>query len=357
LVADDGTFHVSVFSHWISPERFRDSRMILLLGATGYIGQAFARELRRRGDCFIPLSQSAFDYSSFDLLFDYVRKIEPEFVINAAGYAGSPSTAPFEPDRLAALQANTLLPQTVARACMMMNTPWGHVSSGSIYSGAKVYENQQMRVEKDLNRPDLRQRFEAHPEAFFGFTELDEPNFSFRQPPCSFYSGTKALAEEAIRKDGRNYIWRLRLPFNEQDEPSNLLSQLQRSSRLYDGVHSLSHLEDCVRACLELWERRAPFGIYNVTNPGAVTTHQVVDLIQQVLKPPRRFRWGKADGELGSGGPEVPRSNCILDVSKLLKTGVKLRRVTAALEDSLGKWQPAIEVPRKKPALAEPIAV
>jgi nucleoside-diphosphate-sugar epimerase len=33
--------------------------MILLLGASGYIGRAFANELRRRGDRFIPLTRKA----------------------------------------------------------------------------------------------------------------------------------------------------------------------------------------------------------------------------------------------------------------------------------------------------------
>ena len=30
--------------------------------------------------------------------------------------------------------------------------------------------------------------------------------------------------------------------------------------------------EQLVKAALDLWEIRAPFGIYNITNPGAVTT-------------------------------------------------------------------------------------
>src|SRR5258708_4953287 len=103
--------------------------MILLLGASGYIGQAFARELRRRGSCFIPLTRKAIDYSQFGLLFDYVRKMRPTFVINAAGYPGKPNVEACEPAREETLYANTLLPQTVARVCLMTNTPWGHVSS------------------------------------------------------------------------------------------------------------------------------------------------------------------------------------------------------------------------------------
>jgi len=55
--------------------------MILLLGGTGYVGQAFAAELRRRGHDFIPLSRAVLDYTHFDVLFNYVRKTRPEFVI------------------------------------------------------------------------------------------------------------------------------------------------------------------------------------------------------------------------------------------------------------------------------------
>ena len=315
--------------------------MILLLGATGYVGQAFARELRRRGECFVPLSRSAFDYTCFEHLFDYVRRIEPEFVINAAGSFEKAFGVDGAVDRLEALQVNTLVPQTVARVCGITNTPWAQLSSGSIYSGAKLQENGETRIERDLGRPELRQCFEAHPESFSGFTECDEPNSCFRHPPCNFYSGTKALAEEAIRKQGQNYIWRFLAPFNEHDEPCNWLSQLLRGPMIHDAITSLSHLEDCVRAGLELWERRAPFGTYNLANPGAVAIRRVAELVRWRLKPHRKFRWWNPDAKVLGGGAGVLPSSCILDVSKLLKTGVEMRPVTQALEDSLSKWQPA----------------
>ena len=37
-------------------------------------------------------------------------------------------------------------------------------------------------------------------------------------------------------------------------------------------------------------------------------------------------------------GAKAPRSNCLLDNSKLLSAGVKIRDVSEALEDSLRKW-------------------
>ena len=320
--------------------------MILLLGASGYVGQAFSAELRRRGWSFIPLTRRAIDYTSFDILFDYIRKMRPEFVINAAGYAPNPNVDACESAREEVLCANALLPQTIARACLMTNTPWGHVSSGSIYVGAKVAEWGRMRVERDLNRPELRRLFAGQPEKFCGFSEWDEPNFSFRHGPCNFYSGTKALAEEAIRGVGQNYIWRPRMLFNECDEPRNLLTKLQHYERVYDNVNSITHLDDFVRACLELWERQAPFGIYNVVNPGAVTTRRIVELIRQHLKPDRHFEFWENDEEFYRCQAKTPRSSCILDPSKLLSLGVKMRPVKKALEDTLERWQPLPAFPK-----------
>jgi UDP-glucose 4,6-dehydratase len=320
--------------------------MILLLGASGYVGQAFAGELYRRGSRFVPLTRKALDYTQFDLLFDYVRKLRPSFLINAAGYTGRPNVDACEDAREATLAGNTLLPQTIARVCLMLKTPWGHVSSGCVYDGAKVLDNGGLHIEKDLSRPEVQRLFAQHPEQFLGFTELDKPNFTFLSPPCSFYSGTKALAEDSIRDTGNCYLWRLRIPFNEFDGERNYLSKIQRYPKVYDNLNSLSHLGDFVRACLALWERRAPFGVYNVTNPGAVTTRQVVEMIQRILKPYRRFEYWQDDAEFYRFGAKTPRSNCILDVSKLLATGVRMRPVEEAVENALRKWQPAAPVLR-----------
>ena len=313
--------------------------MIVLLGATGYIGQAFAQELKRRGAQFLPLSRQQSDYTRFDVLLKFLRETRPSFLVNAAGYTGKPNVDACETAQADTLHGNTLLPQTIAQACVGSGTPWGHVSSGCIYTGAWIAGNGSRRVEKDLTCPELRSVVEKSPGSIQGFTETDEPNFSFRQPPCSFYSGTKALAEEAIAGVGQSYIWRLRIPFDECDSPRNYLSKVQRYAKVYENVNSLSHRADFVCACLDTWERRVPFGIYNVTNPGFVTTRQVVERIQRVLQPDRSFEFWANDEEFYKVAAKTPRSNCVLDVSKLLATGVKMRPVNKALEDALSKWK------------------
>ncbi len=313
--------------------------MILLLGASGYIGQAFARELRQRNQKFVALTRAETDYTRFDVLLEYLRRARPEFVVNAAGYTGKPNVDACETARAETLLGNTVLPQTIAQACAAAGVPWGHVSSGCIFSGAKVTTGDHARVEKDLMRPELKSLLAKNRGAIRGFDENDEPNFSFRDPPCSFYSGTKALGEEAVRGLGQNYLWRLRIPFDEFDNPRNYLTKVQRYAKVYDNVNSISHRGDFVRACLDLWERRAPFGIYNVTNPGFVTTREVVQAIERILNPSRRFEFWENDEEFYRLAAKTPRSNCVLEVSKLLDAGVRMRPVHEALEDSLKNWR------------------
>ena len=314
--------------------------MLLLLGASGYIGEAFAIELKRRKLAFIPLARTQVDYSRFDLLLAYLKVNRPVFVINAAGYTGKPNVDACELDKAGTLVGNTLLPQTIAHACSAAGVPWGHVSSGCIFSGAKISENGSVRVEKDLSQPDLHTLAEHKSDAILGFTETDTPNFSFRDLPCSFYSGTKALGEEAVANFGQSYIWRLRIPFDEFDNKRNYLSKVQRYAKVYENVNSISHRADFVKACLDTWELRAPFGVYNVTNPGYVTTRHVVEQIEKFLKPPRKFEFWKNDAEFYQQAAKTPRSNCVMDVSKLLAAGVQIRGVEEALEDSLKNWKP-----------------
>ncbi|HUS09186.1 MAG TPA: sugar nucleotide-binding protein [Pyrinomonadaceae bacterium] len=312
--------------------------MILLLGSTGYVGQAFAHELQRRGQEFSAPTRKELDYTCFDAFLKLLRGRRPHFVVNAAGYTGKPNVDACETARADTLQGNTLVPQMLAHACALENIPWGHVSSGCIFSGAKVTEGGATRIEKDLTVPAIHDLFLKSPEMFSGFSESDVPNFSFRAPPCSFYSGTKALGEEAIEGVGQSYIWRLRIPFDQFNNQRNYLSKIQNYAKVYENINSLSHRGDFVRACLDLWEKRAPFGIYNVTNPGAVSTIEVIELVRRILKPNRAFEFWRSDEEFYRFAAKAPRSNCIIDVSKILATGVQLRPVRDALEDSLKKW-------------------
>lgn len=303
------------------------------------MGEAFQRELASRAMDFRNVRRSEADYGRFDVLLPLLRSLKPAFVVNCAGYTGKPNVDACEVAKADTLVGNTLLPQTIAHACAAAGVAWGHVSSGCIYSGAKIVgEDGAVRVEKDMTRPEMRELAEKRPERIVGFTEEDVPNFSFRDGPCSFYSGTKALGEEAVAGIGTSYVWRLRIPFDEVDGPRNYLSKVQRYPKVYDNLNSISHRADFAKACLDLWQVGAPAGIYNVTNPGWVTTRMVVERLEAVLKPSNRFEFWESDEEFYRVAAKTPRSNCVMDSTKLLRAGVTVRPVEEALEHALRNW-------------------
>jgi len=289
--------------------------MVILLGGTGYVGGAFQNLFKKDGIDYISVTRSDCDYTRGDSLRKLLDEVKPEFVINAAGYTGKPNVDACESDRMNCLYGNAILPGVIAAACSEKKIPWGHVSSGCIYTG---------------RRSDG-----------LGFREEDIPNFSFRQNNCSFYSGTKALGEELLSEEKNCYLWRLRLPFSEVDGPRNYLTKLMRYTTLADFENSLSQLNEYVGAAWACWSKRVPFGIYNVTNPGAVTTREVVGLIQKAGVCNKEYQYFSDEAEFMSKAATARRSNCVLDSSKLERAGIVLREAHEAVELALKNWKKA----------------
>ncbi|MEI6465414.1 MAG: sugar nucleotide-binding protein [Verrucomicrobiota bacterium] len=289
--------------------------MIYLLGGSGYVGHAYQALLTRKGIPFRNLRRAELDYTNVDVLRTALLRDKPQFVINAAGYTGKPNVDACELHRHECLFGNGVLPGILAEACTAAQVPWGHVSSGCIYTGS---------------RADGR-----------GFTETDTPNFTFRTNNCSFYSGTKALGEEVLAGKPDVYIWRLRIPFDNIDNPRNYLTKLLRYNRLLEATNSISQLEEFCAATFACWEKRVPFGIYNVTNPGQVTTREVVDLIKQSGVSNKDFSFFNDEGEFMQIAAKTPRSNCTMDSSKLASVGIQMTEVREAVSRDLRRWQKA----------------
>ncbi|HEY4302414.1 MAG TPA: sugar nucleotide-binding protein [Candidatus Didemnitutus sp.] len=286
--------------------------MVLFVGGSGYVGAAYQTLFRRKGISFRNLRRSEVDFADRDALMALLRSERPEFLINAAGYTGKPNVDACELHKAECLTGNAVLPGVIAEACEAAGVPWGHVSSGCIYSGA---------------RPDGK-----------GFTEADTPNFTFRSPPCSFYSGTKALGEEVLAGAGSVYIWRLRIPFDNIDNPRNYLSKLQRYPTLLEATNSISQLEEFCTATFACWEKRVPFGTYNVTNPGQIATHEVAALIRKTGVSNQDFKFFRDESEFMSVAAKTPRSNCVMDSSKLAAAGIVMTEVHEAVERDLRRW-------------------
>lgn len=287
--------------------------MLILILGTGYVAQSFGRHLSKQDRRYVMLSRSQTDYTRFSNLRSVLADLRPDLLINAAGFIGKPNVDQCELHKHDSLMANTVFVETVANACEATGTAWAQICSGCVYQGFK------------------------DPVAKTGWTEDDPPNFSFDSGPCSWYSGCKAASEEIVKRAGA-YGWRLRIPFNQIDHPRNYLTKLQHYPKLLDVANSLSHLDEFASVCIALWNLRTDPGIYNITNPGWITTREVVEIIRQALGRGSADYFQNEQEMYSEGYATVKRSSCVLDTCKVAAAGIKMRPVAEAIQYSLTNW-------------------
>lgn len=235
--------------------------MVTLIGH-GYVGMAIAQELARQGITFI--------HGSHDRWYAAGTAI-----IDAAGVTGVPNVDACEDRKAETILGNVVWPLEVEK--WSGGRPVIHIGSGCVYDD---YTDG-------------------------GWTEDDPPNFT-----GSFYSLTKAVAQEALGPCLSNsYLLRIRMPFGKDEHPKNYLTKIKKYPRLIDVRNSLSCLDDVARVAVWFARNLPTPGIYNVCNPGSVTTREVVDLmgVEKGWFTPEEFR----------ATIKVPRSSCVLNTDKL----------------------------------------
>jgi dTDP-4-dehydrorhamnose reductase len=292
-------------------------KVVLLIGGAGYVGGKIQKALLSRGIKCVTLSRETLNYCNFRTLLNLLSELKPDVLINAGGFTGKPNVDQCEKEKSECIKGNLLLPQVIGQACDFHGVPLVHISSGCIFSGDKG---------KDANGNII------------GFNEEDSPNFCFTSTPCSFYSGTKELAEQVLSDFEMVYTCRLRIPFDEISSPRNYLTKLQNYRRLHEAVNSISHLGDFANCCVDLFLNKCEYGTYNITNSGFISTREVAGMIKDAFNLNKDFDFWGSDEEFYRVAAVAPRSNCIMDNSKLLSTGIEIRDCKTALEHSLINW-------------------
>lgn len=274
---------------------------VLLLGSNGYIGSEFLNQLLRKNHSVLCISSRNIN-----------KNIHPiDIIINCAGFTGKPNVDQGELKKAECIEGNILVPIKLEHLAKINKVPLVHISSGCIYTGNNNGK---------------------------GFSEEDLPNFSFEHNNCSFYSGTKALVEKHLDLSS-SYIFRLRIPFDSYASPRNYITKLLTYPKLVNVENSFSHREDFVRICIESIEKKIPYGIYNVTNTGSLTTENIVDmLVKHGFKKGSTFQF-ISEKEFYSSVAQSPRSNCVLDNSKILSTGINLRNIEDAFEEAITNYK------------------
>lgn len=283
--------------------------MILLFGSTGYIGSEFKKELIKQNIKFICWENTK--KTSFDQLQTLFKHQKITVAINAAGYTGKPNVDACEKNKEETFFGNVLWPHLLSQWCSLNDIKLIHISSGCIYTGNTLDKT--------------------------GFTEEDEPNFTFKQNNCSFYSGTKALGEQAVLLNNKTYICRLRIPFENKDNSRNYISKLLKYPKLLKAENSCSNKNEFVKACLELYKKEIPYGIFNIVNGGSITTEQIIHKLKNTIAKNKQFNIID-DLEFYSSCASTPRSNCVMSNKKILDYGIKMDNINDSFDKCLKDW-------------------
>lgn len=259
--------------------------MIGLVGH-GYIGKHIAKELDKQRIKYIWLNHK-------QEMPNYVTVI-----INAAGYTGSPNVDACEINKFPTYQGNVMFPVALEEA--NPDTPIIHISSGCVYDGYKPG----------------------------GWTEDDEPNFNDKNG--SYYSGTKATFQSFfVLYANKSWLLRIRMPFGDNEDPKNILTKFTKYEKLIDYENSFSYVNDVAKVAIWFALNKPQTGIYNVCNPGSLTTKQVADMLglSKDWFTKEEFREVTV----------APRSNCVLNNNKLMKL-FPIQSVQDAMKEAIGKF-------------------
>jgi len=285
---------------------------VLLFGSKGYIGSEFTHQFSRIHDVQLLTASSRksdgsyYSYKELESLIDNFGKLD--VIVNCSAYIGVNSVVDCEKAKDTTILANVIFPTMLGQICKDRDIILGHLSSGCVFNGYTIG----------------------------GYKEDDNVMLSFRDK-CSFYTGTKVMAEESLIGVEKKYIWRIRLPFDCFSNPRNYLTKLMKFDRLIVAENSLSNRIETVTACIHCLYDKVPFGTYHVTNPGGIRTDEIAVLIRKYVDKNKDFQYFESTEELDKL-TKIPRSNTVLNSEKLSKAGIYMSPIQASVEYALKSW-------------------
>ena len=222
------------------PRLAERARPILITGATGTLGRAFARICDHRGLAYVLTGRADCDITDDASIAAALDRFKPWAVINAAGFVRT-----WEADRRAeeCWDINANGPERLARACKLMGIPLVIFSSDLVFDGK-------------LGRP---------------YVEADRP-----APACE-YGRSKAEAEvRLIKADTDALIIRTSAFFGPWDRYNflfNTVEKLKRGEEIVASdrdIVSPTYVPDLVHATLDLLLDEEK-GLWHLTSQGAVS--------------------------------------------------------------------------------------
>jgi len=123
--------------------------------------------------------------------------------------------------------------------------------------------------------------------------------------------------EELLRNYGNVCTLRVRMPISSDlSNPRNFITKISRYNKVVNIPNSMTVLDELLPISIEMAKRNLR-GIWNFTNPGAISHNQILELYRDYIDP--KFKWANFDLEEQAKVIVAQRSNNEMDASKLKK--------------------------------------
>ncbi|HEX4737985.1 MAG TPA: SDR family oxidoreductase [Allosphingosinicella sp.] len=215
-------------------------RRLLITGATGTLGQAFARICEERALPFCLTSRADLDICNEQSIAAAIAEHAPWAIVNAAGFV---RVADAEREKDACLAANTLGPEKLARACRKAGIPLVTFSSDLVFDGR-------------LGRP-YREGDPVSPTGVYGLSKAKAE------------SGVRGIMEEALIVRTSAFFG----PWDQYNFAWNVLSALARGEPVRACPQtevSPTYVPDLCHATLDLLIDGEK-GIWHLANQGRLS--------------------------------------------------------------------------------------
>jgi dTDP-4-dehydrorhamnose reductase len=272
-----------------------DMPPLAVIGATGTLGQAFARVCAERGIAVRLLSRREMDVAVFESVESALDEVRPWAVVNTAGYVRVDDA---ESQRMKCERENVIGAAVIAQLCAARRLPLITFSSDLVFDGTKKGP----------------------------YVESDAPS------PLNVYGATKAEAEQRVLAAHPGaLVVRTSAFFGPWDEYNFVTSALRELSALRpftaasDSLVSPTYIADLVNACLDLLLDRAS-GVWHVANDGVVTWADLAIRVARLAGLDERLVLPVPTADLGLSARR-PRQSALVS-----ERGARLPRLDDALE-------------------------
>lgn len=254
----------------------------------------------------------------------FLDHYKPTTVINCIGYCGNPNIDQCEINKTETYTKNTAIPLILAAECEKKSIQMIHIGSGCIAYGQSpnIVVEKQSHFERIINRDRPRKTLDL------GWKEND----FFR--PKSFYSKTKYATDLVLGEMKNVCTLRIRMPISYISSPRNLLNKILSYISVVETKNSMTFLDDLVNV-VDWCIQHQKTGIYNVVSPEPLYHSNLIKEYQKYV-PEHNCEY-ISELEL-KYIVNAPRSNCILNVDKIINEGFVFRDTRTQVKETIKKY-------------------